>query len=159
MAAHQAPQSIGLPRQEYWSRLPFLSPRDLPNSGIEPASAGGFFSFIFISWRLITLQYCSVFVIHWHESAVDLHGGGFFTADHQGRASFPLIVLLLLWLNSNLGRGFNLTFVFHKNRRLIRYNPELPFDSQSHSPDIRTSISLCVRHFPRTLTNPFCSEL
>ena len=32
-----------------------------------------FFSFIFISWRLITLQYCSVFVIHWHESAMDLH--------------------------------------------------------------------------------------
>ena len=27
------------------------------------------FSFIFVSWRLITLQYCSVFAIHWHESA------------------------------------------------------------------------------------------
>ena len=32
-----------------------------------------FFSFIFISWRLITLQYCSGFAIHWHESAMDLH--------------------------------------------------------------------------------------
>ena len=32
-----------------------------------------FFSFIFISWRLITLQYCSGFCIHWHESAMDLH--------------------------------------------------------------------------------------
>ena len=32
-----------------------------------------FFSFIFISWRLISLQYCSGFVIHWHESAMDLH--------------------------------------------------------------------------------------
>ena len=32
-----------------------------------------FFSFIFISWRLITLQYCMVFAIHWHESAMDLH--------------------------------------------------------------------------------------
>ena len=32
-----------------------------------------FFSFIFISWRLITLQYCSSFFIHWHESAMDLH--------------------------------------------------------------------------------------
>ena len=30
-----------------------------------------FFPFIFISWRLITLKYCSV--IHWHESAMDLH--------------------------------------------------------------------------------------
>ena len=32
-----------------------------------------FFSFIFISWRLITLQYYIVFSIHWHESAMDLH--------------------------------------------------------------------------------------
>ena len=32
-----------------------------------------FFPFIFIIWRLITLQYCSGFVIHWHESAMDLH--------------------------------------------------------------------------------------
>ena len=32
-----------------------------------------FFSFIFISWRLITLQYCSGFVIYWHELAMDLH--------------------------------------------------------------------------------------
>ena len=32
-----------------------------------------YFSFIFISWRLITLQYCSGFAIHWHESAMDLH--------------------------------------------------------------------------------------
>ena len=29
--------------------------------------------FIFISWRLITLQYCSGFAIHWHEPAMDLH--------------------------------------------------------------------------------------
>ena len=32
-----------------------------------------FVSFIFISWRLITLQYCSGFAIHWHESSMDLH--------------------------------------------------------------------------------------
>ena len=42
--AHQAPLSLGFPRQEYWSGLPFLSPGDLPNPGIEPVSpalAGG----------------------------------------------------------------------------------------------------------------------
>ena len=33
--AHQAPLSKGFPG---WSRLPFLSPRDLPNPGIKPAS-------------------------------------------------------------------------------------------------------------------------
>ena len=34
-AAHQAPLSIGLSRQEYWSGLPFPSPGELPDPGIE----------------------------------------------------------------------------------------------------------------------------
>ena len=33
---HQAPLSMGFSRQEYWSGLPFPSPGDLPNPGIEP---------------------------------------------------------------------------------------------------------------------------
>ena len=36
--AYQAPPSMGFSRQEYWSRLPFPSPGDLPNPGIEPRS-------------------------------------------------------------------------------------------------------------------------
>ena len=32
------PVSMGFPRQEYWSRLPFPSPGNLPNPGIEPTS-------------------------------------------------------------------------------------------------------------------------
>ena len=36
--AHQAPLSMGFPRQDYWSGLPFPSPGDLPNPGIEPVS-------------------------------------------------------------------------------------------------------------------------
>ena len=36
--AHQAPPSMGFSRQEYWSGLPFPSPGDLPNPGIEPKS-------------------------------------------------------------------------------------------------------------------------
>ena len=36
--AYQAPVSTGFSRQEYWSGLPFLSPVDLPNLGIEPGS-------------------------------------------------------------------------------------------------------------------------
>ena len=35
---HQAPLSMEFPRQEYWSRLPFFSPGDLPDPGIEPRS-------------------------------------------------------------------------------------------------------------------------
>ena len=36
--ACQAPLSMGLSRQEYWSGLTFPSPGDLPRSGIEPGS-------------------------------------------------------------------------------------------------------------------------
>ena len=36
--ARQAPPSMGFSRQEYWSGLPFPSPGDLPNPGIEPRS-------------------------------------------------------------------------------------------------------------------------
>ena len=45
--AHQAPQSMGFSRHEYWSGLPFPSPGDLPDPGIEPTSpalTGGFFA-------------------------------------------------------------------------------------------------------------------
>ena len=35
---YQAPPSMGFFRQEYWSGLPFPSPEDLPNPGMEPRS-------------------------------------------------------------------------------------------------------------------------
>ena len=37
-AAHQAPLSVGFPRQEYWSMLSFLPPGDLPDLGMKPPS-------------------------------------------------------------------------------------------------------------------------
>ena len=37
--AYQVPQSMEFSRQEYWSRLPYPSPEDLPDPGIEPGSA------------------------------------------------------------------------------------------------------------------------
>ena len=49
--ACQTSLSIEFSRQEYWTGLPFPTPEDLPNLGIEPtspvspASAGGFFSY------------------------------------------------------------------------------------------------------------------
>ena len=36
---YHAPRSMGFSRQEYWSGLPFPSPGDLPNLGIEPSSS------------------------------------------------------------------------------------------------------------------------
>ena len=45
--ALQVPLTMGFPRQEYWTGLPFPPPRDRPDPGIEcasPALAGGFFT-------------------------------------------------------------------------------------------------------------------
>ena len=36
--AYQAPLSVRFSRQEYWSGVPFPSPGDLPDPGIEPRS-------------------------------------------------------------------------------------------------------------------------
>ena len=36
--ACQTPPSIGFSRQEYWNGVPFPSPEDLPDPGIEPGS-------------------------------------------------------------------------------------------------------------------------
>ena len=47
MVDHQAPLSMGFHRQEYWRGLPFPSPGDLSDPGIEPVSpalADGFFT-------------------------------------------------------------------------------------------------------------------
>ena len=48
--SYQAPLSMEFSRQEYWSRLPFLTPGDLPNPGIKlmplasSALVSGFFT-------------------------------------------------------------------------------------------------------------------
>ena len=50
-AAYQTPLSMRFSRQEYWSGLPFPSPGDLPDPGMEavslmsPALAGRFFTY------------------------------------------------------------------------------------------------------------------
>ena len=50
VARQARPLSMGLPRQEYWSGLPFPPPGDLPDPGTElralasPALAGRFFA-------------------------------------------------------------------------------------------------------------------
>ena len=36
--AYQVPPSMGFSKQEYWNGLPFPSPGDLPDPGIEPGS-------------------------------------------------------------------------------------------------------------------------
>ena len=62
--AHQAFLSMGFPRQEYWSGLPFPPPGNLPNPGVEPKSpalAGRFFTTeppgkTLVEWSLVMLS-------------------------------------------------------------------------------------------------------
>ena len=42
--ARQAPLSMGFPRQEYWSGLPFPSPSNLSDPEIKPPILAGFFA-------------------------------------------------------------------------------------------------------------------
>ena len=59
--AHQAPLSMGFPRQEYWSGLPCPPPGDLPDPGIEPA-----FPMTFV------LQADSLPLSHWGSSFISM---------------------------------------------------------------------------------------
>ena len=64
IVARQAPLSMGFSRQEYWSGLPFPTPGDLPNPGMEPMSltspamAGEFFTTAAAAAAAKSLQSC-----------------------------------------------------------------------------------------------------
>ena len=60
--SHQVSLSTGFPRQEYWSGLPFPSPRDLPNPEMEPVSPvspalTGVFFYHWVTWAAPSLWY------------------------------------------------------------------------------------------------------
>ena len=78
--ASQAPLSMGLYKQEYWSKLSFPSPRDLPGPGIGPTSL--------VSPELVSLQ---------REppgrpsSSLDLRKD---SSLEMGKTTFPLLILI-----------------------------------------------------------------
>ena len=60
---YQAPPSLEFSRQEYWSGLPFPSPGDLPDPGIEPGSPALQVDALpsvesVISWQLVSVLNC-----------------------------------------------------------------------------------------------------
>ena len=61
--ACQVPLFVEFSRQEYWSGLPFSSPRDHPDSGIKPAFSaieGGFFTTEPPGQPIYVIQFSSV---------------------------------------------------------------------------------------------------
>ena len=75
--ARQARLSMEFPRQESWSGLPFPTPGDLPDPGIEPESlvspalAGRFFATVLLGkprndiGKLINKVSCPMFLAQW----------------------------------------------------------------------------------------------
>ena len=63
-AARQAPLATGLSRQEYWSELPFPSPGNHPDPGIEPASPASALQF-FNHWATWEAQHWPVNSAKW----------------------------------------------------------------------------------------------
>ena len=97
IVASQAPLTMGFPRQEYCSGLPFPSPGHLPNPGIEPSSpalAGGFFT------TSATWEVHSSFKIYW-VTKLELESRYFFVFfPHRkitGTTGKRFLVLLKLW--------------------------------------------------------------
>ena len=63
--AHQAPPSMGFPRQEYWSGLSFPSPGELPDPGMEHRAscvAGRFFT----AWATFTIRKSQISTVQQH---------------------------------------------------------------------------------------------
>ena len=81
--ACQAPLSMGFSWQGYWSALPFPSPGDLPDPGIEPGSlmfstlAGGFFT-TSATWEAQLTTLINInrhYKLHFIDEEAKFHGG------------------------------------------------------------------------------------
>ena len=122
---HQAPLFMEFPRQEYCSGLPFPSPEDLDDPGIElasllsPALAGGFFTPEPLGKsNTLNIEYMSFFFFFFKIYLFIVALGlccctrAFSTYSKQGCSSlwcscFSLQWLLLLWSSGSRHRGFS----------------------------------------------------
>ena len=63
--AHQTPLPMEFSRQKYWSRLPFATPGDLPNLGIEPGSPALQADSLPLSHQGVRLAYVTLKIPKW----------------------------------------------------------------------------------------------
>ena len=83
--AHLASLSMGFPRQQYWSRLPFPPPGVLPNPGIEPVSPA-------LVGRFFTTE---IPENHWFSIACG-HNAAYFAWKAQGRNTLVSLLRCML---------------------------------------------------------------
>ena len=91
--SRQAPLSMGFPRQESWSGLPFSSPGDLPDPEIEPMSpllATGFFTAELLLRGCVSHFNCvQLFATPWTEAHQTPLSMGFSRQEHWSGLPFP----------------------------------------------------------------------
>ena len=135
-------------------RVPEKTSTSAPSATLKPLTVWTttnwkilFFPFIFISWRLITLQYCSGFAIHWHESAMYLH---VFPTLNTPPTSLPVPSLWVIPVHqpqalvSCIQPGLVICFTFDNIHVLMLFSqiiPPSPFPIESKSL-FYTSVSL-----------------
>ena len=106
--AHQAPLSMRFPRQEYGSELPFPSPGDLPDPGIEPTSP---------AWQVdsLPLSHLGSYKIgngNWREGRWCSKGTGDFCKDPTESSPLCLITRVC---RSCVGHFFGKCYFCHLN--------------------------------------------
>ena len=105
----QAPLSIVFPSQEYWSGLPFPSPEDLPDPGMNPtlsALPGRFFTteppekiLLYITQFICTMIYIQM--------AIKISNFGTLTEEPTRLIRYYLIFKKeFVWIKDHLGNGF-----------------------------------------------------
>ena len=110
--ACQSSLSVGLPRQDYWSGLPFSSPGDPPDPGIEPTSpalAGGFFPLSHLGSPNLSIPSCllncegSAFLVKTQVTSCTLENWealGLTSRDIGMNSGFPTFVISANYLPS-----------------------------------------------------------
>ena len=116
-AAFQASLSMGFSRQEYWSRLPFLTPEDLPNPGIvhrwkspqvphtdRQVACHAFLWDWHENWPFSSLGHYWVFQICWHIECSILTAPSFrILTSSTGSPSPPLALFVMMFPKAHLG--------------------------------------------------------
>ena len=123
--AYQPPPSIGFSRQEYWNGLPFPSPGDLPNPGIDPGSLALQTDALpseppgKLYWRMVDLKYCVSLrcTAHWFSLNIFLFRFLSLTSYYKLLSRVPCTIQYIL-----VGYLFYVLYCVYVNPSLLIYS-------------------------------------